>query len=223
MTKLKMTSALFSLAMIASPALAQDLVDDKIQELFAQGYTHFEVSRGFLRTEIEAYGPNFTKLEIRLSNADGSIISERTQIESQAEYTENVREISQTNTNIREDLDDDSPDTHSEGATEDFYDNGASDDSYEGIDDDLYENDVDDRDDDHGISGSESRDDSRDDGLDDDHDGDREGDLDDDRDGNRDDDRDDERDNDDDDNDDDDDDDDRDGNRDDDVHDGDDD
>lgn len=156
MTKLKLTSALFSLAVMASPALAQDFVDAKIQELFSQGYTHFEVSRGLLRTEIDAYGPNFTKLEIQLSNADGSVVSERTQIESQAEYSENVREISQTNTNIREELDDDRPEAHSES-----------------VDDNRYENDANDREDDHGIGGYESRDDGRYDDHDDDRTGDR--------------------------------------------------
>lgn len=184
MTKLKMTSALFSLAMMASPALAQDFVDAKIQELFAQGYTHFEVSRGFLRTEIEAYGPNFTKLEIRLSNADGSVVSERTQIESPAEYSENVREISQTNSNIREELDDnDGPEAHSESVSDDLYDGanddryeGVNDDRYDGVDDDRYENEANDREDDHGFGGYESRDDGRDD----DHDDDRNGDHDDD-------------------------------------------
>lgn len=183
MTKLKLTSALFSLAVMASPALAQDFVDAKIQELFSQGYTHFEVSRGLLRTEIDAYGPNFTKLEIQLSNADGSVVSERTQIESQAEYSENVREISQTNTNIREELDDDRPEAHSEGVNDDLYDDetddryeGVNDDRYEGVDDDRDENDANDREDDHGIGGYESRDDGRYD----DHDDDRTGDLDDD-------------------------------------------
>lgn len=180
MTKLKLTTALFSLAVIASPALAQEYVDAKIQELFSQGYTHFEVSRGLLRTEIDAYGPNFTKLEVQLSNADGSVVSERTQIESQAEYSENVREISQTNTNIREELDDDRREAHSEGVNDDLYDDetddryeGVNDDRYEGVDDDRDENDANDREDDHGIGGYESPDDGRYDDHDDDRTGDR--------------------------------------------------
>lgn len=159
MTKLKLGSALLSLALMAGPALAQDFVDAKIQELFAQGYTHFEVSRGFLRTKIEAYGANFTKLEIRLSNADGSVLSERTEIESQAEYNENVREISQANSNIREELDDNGPEAQSEGVDDDLY---------EGVNDDRYGSGTYDREDDHGMSGYDSRDDDHDDGRDDD-------------------------------------------------------
>jgi hypothetical protein len=166
MTKLKMTAALFSLATMTGPALAQDFVDAKVQELFAQGYTHFEISRGFLQTEIEAYGPNFTKREVRLSNANGLVVSERTQIESPAEYTENVQEISPMNTNVREDSDDDGAEAHRDGVDDD-HDEGVNDDRDEGDDDDHY-NDHDD--------GYESRDDGRDDDHDDDRDGERDND-----------------------------------------------
>jgi hypothetical protein len=166
MTKLKMTAALFSLAAMAVPALAQDFVDAKVQELFAQGYTHFEISRGFLQTEIEAYGPNFTKREVRLSNADGLVVSERTQIESPADYTENVQKISQMNTDVGEDSDDYGTEAHREGVDDD-HDEGVNDDRYEGEDDDHY-NDHDD--------GYESRDDGRNDDHDDDRNSERDND-----------------------------------------------
>ncbi|WIV49853.1 hypothetical protein QQG91_09220 [Marivivens sp. LCG002] len=102
MTKLKLTSALFSFVMLTTPAFAQDFVEAKIQELFAQGYTHFEVSRGLFRTQIEAYGPNYTKLELQLSNSDGAIVSERAQIESETDYSQNVQNITQTQATVRE-------------------------------------------------------------------------------------------------------------------------
>nr|WP_213394383.1 hypothetical protein [Yoonia sp.] len=171
MTKLKMTSALFSFAMMASPAIAQDFVDAKIQELFAQGYTHFEVSRGFLRTEIEAYGPSFSKLEVRLSNADGSVVSQRSETESQTEYEENIREIARRNSNVREDRDD-----NDENNRDDDRGDDQNDDRYDGRDDD--------RNDDGNDDGNDDRDDDRND----DYDNDRNDDSDDDRNDDRDDD-----------------------------------
>ena len=108
--KLKLTTAMFSLALLASPAFAQDFVEAKIQDLASQGYTHFEVSRGWMRTEIEAYGPNLTNLEVQLSNADGSVVSQRTEIQSQVEYDENIREIALTSSNVRNESDDDTDD-----------------------------------------------------------------------------------------------------------------
>ena len=110
MMKLKLTTAMFSLALLASPAFAQDFVEAKIQDLSSQGYTHFEVSRGWMRTEIEAYGPNLTNLEVQLSNADGSVVSQRTEIQSQVEYDENIREIALTSSNVRNESDDDTDD-----------------------------------------------------------------------------------------------------------------
>lgn len=150
MTKLKLTSALFSLAVMASPSLAQDFVDAKVQELFSQGYTHFEVSRGLLRTEIDAYGPNFTKLEVQLSNADGSVVSQRTEVETPAEYEQNISEITQTNSNIREELDaetNEADDLDEANDVEGADDDGADDDhaSGSGSDDNDDGNDSDDR------------------------------------------------------------------------------
>lgn len=147
MTKLKMTSALFSVAMMASPAIAQDFVDAKIQELFAQGYTHFEVSRGFLRTEIEAYGPSFSKLEVRLSNADGSVVSQRSETESQTEYEENIREIARRNSNVREDRDDNDENNRHDDRGDDKNDDG-NDDRDDDRNDDSDDDRNDDRDDD---------------------------------------------------------------------------
>lgn len=102
MTKLKLSSALLSLALMTAPAFAQDFVEVKIQELFAQGYNHFEVSRGLFRTQIEAYGPNYTKLELQLSNSDGAVVRERAEVLSETVYTHDVQVLMQAQTTIRE-------------------------------------------------------------------------------------------------------------------------
>ena len=144
MMKLKLSAAMLSLALLTSPAFAQDFVDANIQDLFSQGYTHFEVSRGLVRTEIEAYGPNLTKLEVQLSNADGSILSQRTEIQSQVEYDENIREITQTNSNVRNESDDDSDDAFDNTDIDDDHDeshDGSGSDDNDGHDNDDHDND----------------------------------------------------------------------------------
>lgn len=147
--KLKLTTAMFSLALLASPAFAQDFVEAKIQDLASQGYTHFEVSRGWMRTEIEAYGPNLTKLEVQLSNADGSVVSQRTEIQSQVEYDENIQEIALTSSNVRNESDDDTDDalddTDIDDDLDENHDSSSSDDNdsndVDGHDNDGHDND----------------------------------------------------------------------------------
>lgn len=158
--KLKLTTAMFSLALLASPAFAQDFVEAKIQDLSSQGYTHFEVSRGWMRTEIEAYGPNLTNLEVQLSNADGSVVSQRTEIQSQVEYDENIREIALTSSNVRNESDDDTDDdtddafndTDMDDDNDENHDSNGSDDNdshdVDGHDNDSHDNDGHDGDDD---------------------------------------------------------------------------
>ena len=154
--KLKLTTAMFSLALLASPAFAQDFVEAKIQDLSSQGYTHFEVSRGWMRTEIEAYGPNLTKLEVQLSNADGSVVSQRTEIQSQVEYDENIQEIALTSSNVRNESDDDTDDalddTDIDDDLDENHDSSGSDDNdsndVDGHDSDGHDNESNDGDDD---------------------------------------------------------------------------
>ena len=156
MMKLKLTAAMFSLALLASPAFAQDFVEAKIQDLSSQGYTHFEVSRGWMRTEIEAYGPNLTKLEVQLSNADGSVVSQRTEIQSQVEYDENIQEIALTSSNVRNESDDDTDDalddTDIDDDLDENHDSSGSDDNdsndVDGHDSDGHDNESNDGDDD---------------------------------------------------------------------------
>lgn len=132
---LKMTSALLSLALMAGPALAQDFVDAKIQELFAQGYTHFEVSRGLNGTEINAYGANNTKLEVQISNTDGTVLSQRTEVATQADFDRSIAEISQASGNVLQEQDDDLYERSGTGDRDGYdddrggYDDGGSDDN----------------------------------------------------------------------------------------------
>lgn len=171
MTKLKITSALLWLAIMTGPALSQDFVDSKIQALFAQGYTHFKVSRGLLQTEIEAYGPNFSKLEVNLSSVDGSVISQRSETENQNEYESNIREISETRDNVREERDDDEgytsdgddgDDDHAESHEADKHDRDDD------FDDDSDNNSDGADDDDRNDHSDDEQDDDSDDGNDDD-------------------------------------------------------
>ena len=39
-----------------------DVVDTKVQDLYKQGYTYFEFARGTVKSQIEAYAPNGTKM-----------------------------------------------------------------------------------------------------------------------------------------------------------------
>lgn len=156
---LRMFSAALALAITAGPALAQDFVDAKIQELFSQGYTHFQVVRGVLQTEIDAYGPNFTKLELQLSNADGAVLSQRTEIETQETYEANVGSISQSSIGVENETDDNLNETHdlneaneidgdddAAGASGNSVNGHDSDDGADGHDVDGHENDSHDND-----------------------------------------------------------------------------
>ena len=109
-----------------------------------------------MRTEIEAYGPNLTKLEVQLSNADGSVVSQRTEIQSQVEYDENIQEIALTSSNVRNESDDDTDDalddTDIDDDLDENHDSSGSDDNdsndVDGHDSDGHDNESNDGDDD---------------------------------------------------------------------------
>lgn len=54
-----------------------DAVDTKVQDLYTQGYTHFEVARGTVKSQIEAYAPNGTKMIVVLDNQSGISVAEQ--------------------------------------------------------------------------------------------------------------------------------------------------
>ena len=63
---------------ISAAAAHADFLDTKVQDLFAQGFTHFEVARGTVKSQIEAYAPDGTKMTIVMDNQSGSSLSEQT-------------------------------------------------------------------------------------------------------------------------------------------------
>ena len=64
---------LVSIFMFTSSLTHADAVQNKINQLFEQGYTHLEVERGTVKSKIVAYDNSGTKIEIVLSNSNGSI------------------------------------------------------------------------------------------------------------------------------------------------------
>lgn len=110
--KLLATAAFFA---FSSGAMAADAVDAKIQELFSQGYTHFQVQRGTSSSKIEAYGANQPKLEMRVSSSTGAILSQSMERDNDADHTGDMARISATATSYN-DNDDDRNEADDDGA-----------------------------------------------------------------------------------------------------------
>lgn len=91
--KLLATAAFFA---FSSAAMAADAVDAKIQELFSQGYTHFQVARGANTSQIEAYGANLPKLELRLSSLTGDVLSQSVEPSDATDHSNEIARISET-------------------------------------------------------------------------------------------------------------------------------
>jgi hypothetical protein len=62
----------------STPAYA-DFVQTKIDEFFAQGYTHFEVARGTVKSKIEGYSTAGEKIEVVIDNLTGAVIRQYTE------------------------------------------------------------------------------------------------------------------------------------------------
>ncbi len=69
--------AFTALASFSATFAMADIVDTKVQDLYAQGYTHFEVARGTVKSQIEAYAPNGTKMIVVLDNQSGASVAEQ--------------------------------------------------------------------------------------------------------------------------------------------------
>ncbi|WP_395006042.1 hypothetical protein [Cypionkella sp.] len=72
-----------------------DVVDTKVQDLYKQGYTYFEFARGTVKSQIEAYAPNGTKM-IFLDNQSGISVAEQLFQGSVSDFTtaaSNIAEI----------------------------------------------------------------------------------------------------------------------------------
>ena len=164
--KLKLFTTAAFLA-FSSGAMAADAVDAKIQELFSQGYTHFQVKRGATSSKIEAYSATQPKLEMRLSSSSGAVLSQSIERDNDTDHSGDIARISATAGSYSDHENDDGYDDDNRGTTGTSV--SGSDDGY-GWDDNGSDND-----DDHGSSDNDGGNDdhggSDNDGGNDDHGG----------------------------------------------------
>lgn len=73
---MKLSLALSATILIFASTANAEVVQDKIQELFSQGFTHFEITRGATRSKIEGYSSDGTKIELFLNNSTGDVLSQ---------------------------------------------------------------------------------------------------------------------------------------------------
>ncbi|MDV7270060.1 hypothetical protein RYZ20_04000 [Thioclava sp. A2] len=177
--KLFTTAAFFALS---SGAMAADAVDAKIQELFSQGYTHFQVKRGATSSKIEAYSSTQPKLEMRLSSSSGAVLSQSIERDNDTDHSGDIARISATAGSYSDHENDDGHDGYDDdnrgttGTSVSGSDDGYGwDDNGSDNDDDHGSSDNDSNNDDHGGSNNDGGNDdhggSDDDGGNDDHDG----------------------------------------------------
>ena len=115
---------------VSASAAHADYVDTKVQELFAQGFTHFEVARGTVKSQVEAYAPDGKKMVIIMDNQSESIFLEQTLAGTTIDFSLAASGITavyaeQSNNN------------HVGGISDDNH-SGGSDDSVGGISDDNH-------------------------------------------------------------------------------------
>jgi hypothetical protein len=67
-----------AILLVSTPVYA-DFVQTKIDEFFAQGYTHFEVERGTVNSKTEGYAATGEKIEIVIDNVTGAVIRQYTE------------------------------------------------------------------------------------------------------------------------------------------------
>ena len=85
----------FALVLSVTVASAQDYVQDQIDSLFAQGYTHFSVRRGVLNSSVEAYSPTGQETTVVLDNSTGEVVSQRVETSDVAAVTNTIQAIEQ--------------------------------------------------------------------------------------------------------------------------------
>ena len=163
-------------ALILSSSIASaDIIQDRINSLFNQGYTHFEVERGSVKSKIEAYTSNGQKLEVVLDNNSGNVLSSEFETMKNDDHSNTIREIeNRHDKGERYHSDDD--DNRGRGGNNPlsalgaFFDNEDGDNRGRGRSYDD-SNDDNDRNDDHGSSHNSNDDNDRNDDNDhDDHD-----------------------------------------------------
>jgi hypothetical protein len=172
MKTFKLSAAIVGLALGAFPAGTTDFASARIDDLRTRGYTHFEVSRGAVTTEIDAYGANLVKLELEIANADGALIRETTELQSEAERARDIAEIARGGGFVLEDADDDTKGHGTPDGDDEASDDDAADDKRDDGDE-AREHDGDDGDRDGDDEDEDDEDDSgdKDDETDDEDDG----------------------------------------------------
>lgn len=114
-------AAAVALAIAATSASAQDVVQDRITSLFSDGFTHFSVSRGSRRTEIEGYSSDGREITVIIDSVTGEILSEQVELSDDGRARDRIRSIERTHA---EDNDDDRESSGSQS----FDDDGEGDD-----------------------------------------------------------------------------------------------
>ncbi|WRQ45451.1 PepSY domain-containing protein [Rhodobacterales bacterium FZCC0083] len=95
--------------LLASRPAYADFVQTKIDEFFTQGYTHFEVERGTVKSKIEGYSATGEKIEVVIDNVTGAVIREYTETANDDDTRQIIKTI-ETRYNDSDDDDDDDRD-----------------------------------------------------------------------------------------------------------------
>lgn len=76
------------------PAGAEtDAVNEKIHALKRQGYTHFQITRRLLSSDIDAYAPFGNHLHVEMTNDSGDVLKSSNRQISSGEYAREVANI----------------------------------------------------------------------------------------------------------------------------------
>ena len=127
-----------AILLASTPAYA-DFVQTKIDEFFAQGYTHFEVERGIVKSKIEGYSTAGEKIEVVIDNVTGAVIRQYTETVNDDDSRDIIESI-ETRYNDSDDDHNDSNDDHND-SNDDHNDSDDDDDDDEDEDEDEDEDD----------------------------------------------------------------------------------
>ena len=147
-----------AILLASTPAYA-DFVQTKIDEFFAQGYTHFEVERGTVKSKIEGYSTAGEKIEVVIDNVTGAVIRQYTETANDDDTRKTIERIEIRYNDIDDDHNDDDHNDDDDGHS-DRNDDRNDDHNYN---DDGHSDRNDDRNDDHNDNDDDDDDDDDDD------------------------------------------------------------
>ena len=119
----------------STPAYA-DFVQTKIDEFFAQGYTHFEVARGTVKSKIEGYSTAGEKIEVVIDNLTGAVIRQYTETVNDDDSRGIIETIETRYNDRNDDRNDDNDDGHSDRNDDRNDDHNDNDDDHNDNNDD---------------------------------------------------------------------------------------